>query len=93
MRISKKDREELASLINAIHVAEMMRRDSQEQARELEKKDFFVGSEGEEYEGVLERAKRWKANGCRAEIELAEKFGIELPGLKWARELIGDMDR
>jgi hypothetical protein len=89
VRLSKKAREELAALINAHHVAEIMKRDFQEKIRELQKKDSF-DPEGEEYERAVESVSRWQENGFRTEIELADKYGIELPGLKWARDLIRD---
>jgi len=92
MRISKKEREELAALINAHHVADIMKREFQEKVRELQKKDSFDPEE-EEYERAVEGVGRWQERGFRTEIELAEKYGIELPGLKWARDLIGSIDR
>lgn len=85
MRISKKEREELASIINGIHVAEILKRDFQEKVK--------YGPKGEEYEKAAASMKEWALSGNRLEIKLAEKYGIELPALPYARILVADADR
>ena len=84
MRISKKERNRLAILINSIHVAEMMRGEFRVQVLNGPKGDGYKAAEA----GML----RWEEAGYRHQIELADQFGIELPGLQYARAIIERRD-
>lgn len=79
MRISKKEQQELAIAINSIIVARMMYDDACEEVR----KGFGPG-----YIEAQERVSRWRKAEARGQVELAENYGIKLPGLEYCRSIV-----
>lgn len=91
MRINKHERNELISEINGIIVAMMMCRDAEAEIAAIEAAGEEV-SKGAQYREAKEKLHRWRNADCRHQVNLADSFGLELPGLEHIRDLL-DFDR
>lgn len=87
MRINKQDRHALVSEINGIIVAMMICRDAEAEIAAIEAAGEEV-LKGAQYREAKEKLRRWRNADCRHQVNLAEKFGLELPGLEHIRDLL-----